>query len=259
MFRRHLITSLVLTLIVGIGLGIVYPVAVWGIGQVAFSYRANGSLIHRNGKVVGSALIGEEFLDNKGNPDPRYFQPRPSAAGAGYDPTASGATNLGPSDPRLVGFIPGFNAVDLNGNTSATNPFATKDDPYCVPMDASSGNPQPSPSAGEKFAKNSDGSYQCDPNTVPERVLAYRQLNNLPSSTQVPVDAVTASGSGLDPDISVANAELQAARVAAARNLPVATVMAMVHSHTDDPQWGFLGEKTVNVVDLNLALDAMHA
>jgi K+-transporting ATPase ATPase C chain len=259
MFRRHLITSLILTAIVGLGLGVVYPLAVYGIGQVAFSYRANGSLIHRNGKVIGSALIGQEFLDNKGNPDPRYFQPRPSAAGAGYDPTASGATNLGPSDPRLDGFVPGLNTVDLSGNPSSTNPFATKDDPYCVPTDATTGNPVISPSAGQKYAKNSDGSYVCDSNTVPERVLAYRQLNNLPVSTKVPVDAVTASGSGLDPDISVANADIQAARVAAARNLPVATVMALIHSHTDDPQWGFLGEKTVNVVDINLALDALHA
>ena len=259
MFRRHLFTSLILTVIVGLGLGIVYPLVVYGIGQVAFSYRANGSLIHRNGKLIGSALLGQEFLDSKGNPDPRYFQQRPSAAGEGYDPTASGASNLGPSNPLLVGFIPGLNTVDLNGDPSATNPFATKDDPYCVPTDATSGDPVTSPSAGQKYAKNSDGSYVCDSNTVPERVLAYRQLNNLPAGTKVPVDAVTASGSGLDPDISVANAEMQAARVATARNLPLATVMAMIHSHTNDPQWGFLGEKTVNVVDLNLALDAVHA
>jgi len=259
MFRRHLFTSLVLTAIVGIGLGIIYPVAVWGIGQVAFPWRANGSIITRNGKDIGSALLGQEFLDSKGNPEPQYFQPRPSDAGAGYDPTASGASNLGPSDPRLDGFIPGFNTVDLNGNASATNPFATNADPYCVPTDATTGDPVAAPSAGEKYAKNSDGSYVCDPNTVPERVLAYRQFNNLASTVQVPVDAVTASGSGLDPDISVANADLQAARVATARHLPLATVMALIHSHTNAPQWGFIGEKTVNVFDLNLALDALRA
>jgi potassium-transporting ATPase KdpC subunit len=257
MLRRHLITSLILTAIVGIGLGIVYPVVVWGIGQVAFPYRANGSMIKENGKVVGSALIGQEFLNKQGNPDPRYFQPRPSDAGTGYVATPSGASNLGPSNPLLVGFLPGFNTVDLDGNPSPTNPFATTVDPYCVPMDATSGDPVTSPTTGEKFAKNSDGSYMCDPNTVPERAIAYRQFNDLPRHELVPVDAVTASASGLDPDISVANADLQAPRVAAARKLPVAEVMALVAKHTNSPQWGFLGEKTVNVLDLNLALDAI--
>jgi len=258
MLRRHLFTSLILTAIVGIGLGVVYPVVVWGIGQVAFSYRANGSFVKQNGKVVGSALIGQEFLNKAGNPDPRYFQPRPSDAGTGYVATSSGASNLGPSNPLLVGFIAGFNSVDLDGNPSATNPFATAADPMCVPMDAATGDPVTSPSAGEKFARNSDGSYVCDPNTVPERAILYRQLNNLPANEKVPVDAVTASGSGLDPDISVANADLQAPRVAAARDLPVGTVMALVAQHTDAPQWGFLGDKTVNVLDLNLALDALQ-
>jgi len=258
MFRRHLLTSLILTAIVGIGLGIVYPLVVTGIGEVVFPYRANGSLISVKGKVVGSALLGQEFLDAKGNPNTLYFQPRPSNAGAGYDPTASGASNLGPSDPRLVGFIPGFNTVDVNGNPSATNPFATKDDPYCVPTD-DQGDPVTSPSAGQKYTKNSDGSYACDPNTVPERVLAYRQLNNLPATTKVPVDAVTSSGSGLDPDITVGNADLQAARVASARQMPVATVMALISRHTNSAQWGFMGEKTVNVLDLNLALDSLHS
>ncbi len=140
----------------------------------------------------------------------------------------------------MVGFIPGLNTVDLNGNTSATNVFATKADPYCVPMDAKTGNPvsEPPITTGDTYSKNSDGTYQCDSNTVPERVLAFRQLNNLPAATQVPVDAVTASASGLDPDISVANADLQAASVAAARNLPLSTVMGLIHSHTDDPQCG---------------------
>jgi len=259
MFRRHLITSITLTAVVAVFLGLAYPLAVYGLGQAAFPWRANGSFITRNGKVVGSALIGQEFLDQKGNPDPRYFQPRPSAAGNGYDPTASGATNLGPSDPRLVGFIPGLNAVDLAGNTSTTNPFATKDDPYCVPTDAKTGSAVTSPSDGQTYAKNPDGSYVCYANTVPERAIAYRQANNLAADAKVPVDAVTASASGLDPDISVANAELQAARVASARNLPLTTVADLIAKHTDGRQWGFLGEKTVNVLDLNLALDSLHS
>jgi len=104
---------------------------------------------------------------------------------------------------------------------------------------------------------NPDGTYACYSSTVPERVLAYRQLNNLAPKVKVPVDAVTASASGLDPDISIANARLQAPRVAAARNLPVATVLGLVNRHVNGYQWGFLGEKTVNVVDLNLALDGL--
>src|SRR6202022_3512354 len=135
MFRRHLITSVALTAVVAVALGLLYPLAVYGVGQVAFPWRANGSFVTRNGKVVASALIGQNYLDNKGNPDPNYFQPRPSAARNGSDPTARGAADPGPSDPRLVGFIPGLNAVELNGNSSDTNPFATKDDPYCVPTD----------------------------------------------------------------------------------------------------------------------------
>ena len=107
------------------------------------------------------------------------------------------------------------------------------------------------------YEKNKDGTYVCNSGTVPERALAYRELNKLSKSVEIPVDAVTASGSGLDPDISPANALLQAPRVAAARHLPVATVTALVKSHTNGRQLGFLGEKTVNVLDLNLALDKL--
>ena len=107
------------------------------------------------------------------------------------------------------------------------------------------------------YEKNKDGTYVCNPNTVPERLLAYRAFNKVPADVKVPVDAVTASDSGLDPDISPANAMLQAPRVAAARNLPLAEVTSLVKAHTDDPQLGFLGEKTVNVLDLNLALDKL--
>ncbi len=98
----------------------------------------------------------------------------------------------------------------------------------------------------------------CNPNTVPQRAIAYRQLNGLAADAPVPVDAVTASGSGLDPDISIANADDQAARVAAARSLPLARVMALIDAHVRNQPWGFLGEKTVNVLDLNLALDHLH-
>jgi len=254
--RRNLLTAGAATLVLAVLTGIIYPFAVWAIGQGAFNYRANGSFIkNAKGQVVGSALIGQEFLDAKGNPLGQYFQPRPSAAGTGYTANASGATNLGPGDPRLVGFIPGLNAVDLNGNPSSSNPFATPADPYCVPTDSKTGNPVISPSAGQQYAKNPDGTYVCDSNTVPERAIAYRQLNGLDPRAIVPVDAVTASFSGLDPDISVANAELQVGRVAKARNLPVPTVAGLVSSHTDSRLLGVIGEKTINVLDLNLALD----
>jgi K+-transporting ATPase ATPase C chain len=267
MIPRQAMPAVRLLAAVAVLTGIIYPVAVWGIGQVTLKHRADGSFITHHGQVIGSALIGQNFLDDKGNPRPQYFQPRPSASGlSGYDPAgvtcpptatscgASGATNLGPGDPRLVGFIPGFNTVDPKGNPSKTNPFATKDDPNCVPTDKQ-GNPVTSPTPGQQYAKNADGTYVCDSKTVPERASAYRQLNGLSPTAPVPNDAVTASSSGLDPDISAANALDQAARVAHARKLPVMTVRRLVHSHTNGRQWGFLGEKTINVVDLNLAID----
>ena len=253
-FRRQIIPSLMLTAVVAVALGLVYPLVVTGIGQIALSRQANGSFVTQNGKVVGSSLIGQNFLDAKGNPDPKYFQPRPSAAGAGYDPTSSGASNLGPGDPRLVGFIPGFNAVGLDGAPSTANPFATAGDPYCVPTD-DTGAPVTSPAPGQKYAKNPDGSYLCSANTVPERVLAYRQLNGLADTVSVPVDAVTGSASGLDPAVSVANADLQAPRVAKARNVSLDRVLDVVKANTRGRQFGFLGEPTVNVLTLNLALD----
>jgi K+-transporting ATPase ATPase C chain len=255
--RRQLIPALLIMVIFYVITGLLYPFVVWGIGQVGFNHRANGTMIRRNGQTVGSALIGQNFVDKDGNALVQYFQPRPSAAGNGYDPTSSGASNLPPGDPRLVGFVPGLNSVDLSGNPSATNPFATSDDPTCVPTDPK-GNPVTSPSQGQQYAKNKYGSYVCAPNTVVERAIGYRQLNNLAADATVPVDAVTAGFSGLDPDISVANAQLQGARVAKARNLSADRVTALVKSHTNKRQLGFLGEETVNVLDINLALDQLH-
>jgi len=192
--RRQLLTGLLMTIALTVLLGLVYPLAMTGVAQVVFPDRANGSLVKDDGRVVGSSLIGQRFVRKDGSPDPRYFQPRPSAAGDGYDALSSGGSNDGPSSQTLL-----------------TN--------------------------------------------VSDRVAAYRTLNGLAPHATVPVDAVTASGSGLDPDISAANALLQAPRVARARRIPVATVLALVRSHTDGRQLGFLGEKTVNVLDLNLALD----
>ncbi|HEX3541994.1 MAG TPA: potassium-transporting ATPase subunit C [Acidimicrobiales bacterium] len=233
MLRRQLLTALLVTIVLTIGLGVVYPVVVWGVAQVAFHHQANGSLVLRNGKAVGSSLIGQEFTDKAGNPLLQYFQPRPSAAGNGYDPTASSASNLGPSSPALLAPCLPVPATDSNGK----------------PVVDSHGNPV--------NQTNPDGSPVCNPNTVPQRVLAYRQLNGLPPGAPVPVDAVTASGSGLDPDISVANALDQANRVATARHLDLGQVTALIRQHTRTRPWGILGENTVNVLDVNLALDKL--
>ena len=193
--RRQLVTGLLVTVALLVLTCGVYPMAVWAVGRVAFTHRTDGSLVSVNGKVVGSTLIGQNFADKDGNPLPRYFQPRPSAAGKdGYDATNSSSSNLGPSNPDLL-------------------------------------------------------------KSVADRVRAYRQLNGLPPGARVPVDAVTASGSGLDPDISVANALLQAPRVARARGVPLATVLAALNRHTEGRQLGVLGEKVVNVLELNLDLD----
>jgi len=254
--RRHIIASAVMLLGITIVLGFGYPLLITGLAAVGFRHQADGSLVYRNGQIVGSSLLGQSFTDQKGNPLGRYFQPRPSAAGAGYDASSSSATNLGPSNPLLIGFVSGVNSVGLDGNPSRTNPFATRSDPACVPTDPK-GNPVTSPKAGQRYAKGQDGSYICDPNTVPERAIAYREFNGLRSTTSVPIDAVTASGSGLDPDISVDNAMDQAARVARSRHLSVSTVAGLVHRYTSGRQWGFLGEPTVNVLDMNLALDQL--
>jgi K+-transporting ATPase ATPase C chain len=254
---RHTTASLVLLAIATVALGFGYPLLVTGISQLFFHSQANGSPVYSHGKLAGSALLGQSFTDAKGNPLPQYFQPRPSDAGGGYDGADSSASNLGPSNPLLIGFVAGVNTVGLGGKPSAINPFATVADPACVPLDPS-GDPVTSPTAGQKYAKTSSGGYECDPSTIPERTLAYRAFNDLPASTPVPVDAVTASASGLDPDISVANALDQAARVARARHLPAAQVVALVHQYTTGPQWGFLSEPVVNVLKLNLALDGLR-
>jgi K+-transporting ATPase ATPase C chain len=187
---RQLRPALVAIALFTVLVGVVYPLIVTGVGTVAFSDKADGSLIVRDGKVVGSSLIGQGFTA------PQYFHPRPSAAGAGYDGSASSGSNLGP----------------LNADFLAA---------------------------------------------VDERVAAYRSENGLPPSQPVPVDAVTASGSGLDPHISIANARLQAPRVARERGLSVDVVLTQVDHHTDGRSLWVLGEPGVNVLELNLALDGL--
>jgi K+-transporting ATPase ATPase C chain len=255
--RRHLLASVVLLLAVTVVLGFGYPLLVTGLSALLFRHQADGSLVYRRGKLIGSSLLGQSFTGPGGSPLLRYFQPRPSAAGPGYDGASSGATNLGPSNPLLIGFVPGVNTVGRDGRSSPVNLFATPADPACVPTDPK-GNPVTSPAPGQRYARNPDGSYVCDPDTVPERAIAYRKLNGLAAGTPVPADAVTASGSGLDPDISEQNALDQAPRVARARHLPAGVVTALVRRDAQGRQWGFLGEPAVNVLELNLALDGLR-
>ena len=209
--RRQLLPALLMTVLLTVLLGVVYPLATTVVANGLFHHRAGGSFVSQHGKTIGSSLIGQGFVDASGKPDPRYFQPRPSAGS--YDAMASGGTNLGPSNPKLI---------------------APASGPDCFVVDSS-----------------------CYTDTVPGRIDAYRQLNELTADAPVPVDAVTASSSGLDPEISVANARLQVRRVAVARKLSVATVLGLVDKHTEARQWGFLGERRVNVLELNLALDRL--
>lgn len=176
-------------------LGVAYPLAITAVGRLALPWQSAGSLLPgADGHPVGSALIAQSFTDSRGNPLPRYFQPRPSAAGDGYDAMASGGSNQGPENEKLI--------ADIR-----------------------------------------------------ERRAEIAAFNDVPED-QVPADALTASGSGLDPHISPAYADLQVDRVAAARRLPADRVRALVESHTEGRDLGYLGEPRVNVLELNLALDA---
>lgn len=185
---RYVWTSLRMLLVTAVIFGIIYPLVMTGISQVVFHDRANGSLVKADGKVIGSKLIGQNFTSAK------YFQPRPSAAGDGYDAMASSFSNLGPTNQALADRVKSSVKDDL-----AANP-------------------------GLRFG-------------------------------QVPIDMVTTSASGLDPDISPANARAQAQRVANARGMSLQAVSALVEKYTTGRQFGFLGEPHVNVLELNLALD----
>jgi K+-transporting ATPase ATPase C chain len=259
--RRQLFTSILMFVLLTIVCGLGYSLVMTGVGELALAHKANGSLVTSHGKVVGSSLLGQGFVDAKGDPVAKYFQSRPSDAAtssATDNITVGAASNLGPSNPLLIGFVPGVNSVGLDGRPSATNPFATPADPFCVPVDTTSdAAPVTAPSTGQSYAKNSDGTYVCDPETVPQRAIAYRTEFGLPANAEVPVDAVTASGSGLDPDISIANADLQAPTVAKARHLPSATVTRLIAANTTGRSLGLFGDPGVNVLTLNLALDAV--
>ncbi|HKW31650.1 MAG TPA: potassium-transporting ATPase subunit KdpC [Candidatus Acidoferrum sp.] len=186
--KKNLLIAIKFTLATTVLLGLVYPLVITGLSQVLFPDRANGQLAEKNGKLVGSRIIGQNFTE------PGYFHSRPSNAGTGYDPTASGGSFLGPTNKTLIDRVSG----DLQ-KVRAENP-----------------------------------------------------------SQPVPIDLVTSSGSGLDPEISPAAAEFQVPRVAKERGMNEVEVRALVEKHTLRRQFGFLGEPRVRVLELNLDLDASH-
>ena len=203
-FVRQHIAGFRILLVFTVLCGLIYPLVMTGIAQLAFHNKANGSLVSYNGKTVGSGLLCQEFTDAKGNPLPQYFQPRPSFAivsgnknDYGCDPLYSSASNYGPTNPTQVQLIQ-------------------------------------------------------------QRQKQISASDHVPVS-QIPPDAVTASGSGLDPDISPANAYMQVPRVAAARDLPVSEVRNLVTENITGRTLGFLGEPSVNVLTLNIKLDELSA
>ena len=186
--RTNLNIALRFTVVTTLVLGVIYPLGITGLAQILFPYRANGQLVENNGSIVGSRIIGQLFSG------PDYFHSRPSAAGAGYDATSSGGSNLAPTNKALI-----------------------------------------------------------------DRVeAAVRKTQMEDGASLVPIDLVTVSGSGLDPDISPAAAEFQVQRIARERHMSEADVRALVQKHTLGRQFGFLGEPRVRVLDLNLELDEAH-
>jgi K+-transporting ATPase ATPase C chain len=189
---KTLIADLRISLLATLSLAVIlcglYPLVVWILAQGLFPAKANGSMIVQDGKIVGSSLISQGFTD------PKYFHPRPSAAGKGYDAANSAGSNLGPTSKRLV-------------------------------------------------------------EAIEQRVMDYRAENYLAPDVLVPADAVTASGSGLDPHISLRNALLQAPRVARARGIGEKSILRQIEAHTEGRDLGILGEPRVNVLMLNLDLD----
>jgi len=186
--KKNFVIAVSFTLVTTVLCGLVYPLVVTGLSQVLFPSKANGQLIQRNGKVVGSRIIGQNFTG------PGYFHSRPSGAGTGYDPTSSGSTYLGPTNKTLIDRVKGD--------------------------------------------------------------VEKAQVEN--PSVSVPIDLVTVSGSGLDPDISPAAAVFQIPRVSQERHVSSDELHQLVLKHTEERQFGFLGEPRVNVLELNLELDSIH-
>jgi len=237
---KELGPGLRLTLILTVLTGLLYPAVMTGVSELILPGQSNGSLVSVNGKVVGSSLIGQPFAK------PEYFHPRPSAAGSGYDATASAGSNLGPTSAKLLHGTTKMDdkkneIVDFDGiNLRVVH--------YCVDNDI----PYESSIPLEQF-KDSHGDL--------DDVKLIKAFNDdkaplrFAAKAPIPPDAVTASSSGLDPHISPANAETQAARVAKTRGVSADQVKQLIAQSTEGADWGFLGEPRVNVLMLNIELD----
>ncbi|WP_433525627.1 potassium-transporting ATPase subunit C [Nocardia pseudovaccinii] len=284
--RQHLAALRALLVLTAIT-GIVYPVAVFVVAQIPGLHdRADGSLITVDGEVVGSSLIGQSFTDQDGNALVQYFQSRPSAAGDGYDPLSTAASNLGPesivdtldADPANVKLsllstvCARSKAVGDREGVDGSRPFCTKDGVGAVlsvigPRDADGevSHPVQVVSVNEACpAKPFLATYmgvQVECAKPGEDYSVGRIvpiIGDASTDTPVPTDAVTASGSGLDPHISPQYAALQVARIAKTRSISEDQVRALVDAHTEGRTLGFLGEPRVNVVELNLDLDKRY-
>jgi len=225
-------------------LGVAYPLMMTGLSQVLFPHKANGSLITVNGKVVGSEIIGQNFSK------PEYFHPRPSSAGSGYDATSSAGSNLGPTSAKLM---LGTTKKDDKGNEIVDfDGISLRIVHYCLDNDV----PYESSISLDRFK---DASGNLDDVKL---IKAFNDAKNplvFKPKAPIPADAVTGSGSGLDPHISPAFAEAQAVRVAKVRGISQDQVNRLVAQNTEQPDLGLLGEPRVNVLKLNLALDAQFA
>jgi len=240
---RQMLPALRMTLVLTVLTGLFYPGVVTAITQAVFPKQANGSLIVKNGHVIGSELIGQNFSR------PEYFQPRISAAGSGYDATSSGGSNLGPTSAKLIHGTTKMDdkkneVVDYDGiNLRIVHYCIDNNVPYesSVPLDG---------------FKDASGGL--------DDVKLIKAFNDdktplvFTPKAPIPADAVTASASGLDPHISPGFAKAQAARVAKARGVDVIALEQLVAQYTEGRDWGFLGEPRVNVLRLNLALDQSY-
>ncbi len=285
--RQHA-AALRMLIIFTIVCGVLYPLAVTAVAQIpGLKSRAEGSLVKSDGKVIGSSLIGQSFSDKDGNPLVQYLQPRPSAAGDGYDPTSSGASNLGPES--IVDTLPDPSVKDDTGTQSlltqvcsrslavgklegvdGSRPFCTSDGVGAVLAVFYAGPGyegavtrvvslnQACPT--RPFLQAYQGvSVECakfGEDYGKGKVVPIR--GDAPAHPAVPADAVTASASGVDPAISPAYARIQAPRIAKARGISTDQVLTVISKHTAKRGLGFLGEPAVNVLQVNLALDRSH-